>query len=53
MAEDQDVRAARVAIGRRLAENMTVERELPDRLQELMNELRRQDEQTTKPQRTH
>jgi hypothetical protein len=44
MTEDQDIRAARDAIGRRLAAQFDVKRDLPDRLQALMRELKRQDE---------
>lgn len=44
MAEDQEIRAARDAIGRRLAAQITVERDLPDHLKALLNELKRQDE---------
>lgn len=51
MAEDQDIRAARVAIGRRIAENITVDRKLPDRLQALLTELKRQDEPPERPDR--
>src|SRR5690349_10005650 len=43
MAEDQEVDAARDAIGRRLATQIEVERELPERLKTLLRELRHQD----------
>lgn len=51
MAEDQEVRAARDAIGRRLAAQFTVERDLPDRLHILLRELKRQDNSETQPER--
>jgi hypothetical protein len=51
MAEDQDIRAARVAIGRSLATHVTVERDLPERLQALLDELKRRDEQSTRTER--
>ena len=43
--QDQDIRAARVAIGRHLATQFAVERKLPEPLQALVNQLKRQDEQ--------
>jgi hypothetical protein len=51
MADDQEMQAARDAIGRRLAAQITVEREVPDRLKALLRQLRRQDEQTARIER--
>jgi hypothetical protein len=51
MAEDEDVRAACDAIGRRLSTQMTVERELPERLKTLLSELRHQDERAARSER--
>jgi len=51
MAEDQEVRAARDAIGRRLGAQIAVERELPERLKTLLSELRQQDASVQRSER--
>jgi hypothetical protein len=40
MAEDQDIKVLRYAIGRGLPSRLSVEREMPERLAELLRQLK-------------
>jgi len=51
MMDEQEMQAARDAIGRRLAVDIAVERAVPEQFKMQLRELRRQDERTARIER--